>query len=389
MYKESKKTCKESEKKNEVIQTENVEFNIYATYKCNLKCTYCCREAQEGIHERSSQIEWTLEDMERFCQTWLKDRHIYITWNGGEPTLNEKLIHAFMTKFKDWEYQMQTNGTLLHRLSQYSVEHLENLLCSNDGLRCHTERYRGKGVFDRILRQVAKLKERGYRGTVTSRMTFVTDDLTARDVLHLITEYGYDYVFWQLPDDNLELLTDQYMENASRFFREIVDIWFQAEKLLKFIPVMGAVRGVLWPELRDKEYCGQTQCRVSTNILNLLPNGDIYPCPQLTDKPALYMGNVRENILYPSRLQRIPGMDCFDCDVFDLCRTRCMYQKYKVYVEGNDYERAIMKKHCELAKTFLGYIKEHDCQAKVESLAEEEYLEVKYSKHYKYVEVMM
>ncbi|MCP4350555.1 MAG: SPASM domain-containing protein [Desulfobacterales bacterium] len=373
----------------EIIKTKNVEFNIYATYKCNLRCTYCCREAQEGIQERSSKIEWTLEDMERFANTWLGDKHIYITWNGGEPALNEKLINDFMVRFPNWEYQMQTNGTMLHRLSQHTVDNIRNFLCSNDGLREHTERYRGEGVFDKIISEVGTVKGRGYKGTVTSRMTFVTDDIQAEEVHRLISEYGYDYVFWQLPDDNLDLLTDKYMENAKKFFREIVDIWFQSKHLLKFIPVMGAVRNVLWPDLTEQDYCGQTQCRVSTNILNLLPSGDMYPCPQLTDKPDLFMGNIVENTFYPSKLQRIPGMDCFDCDVFDLCRTRCMYQKYKTFVEHNEYERKIMEKHCELAKMFLNYIREQDCSKKIESFSKEETEELKNSKHYKYVEVMM
>ncbi len=373
----------------EIIKTKNVEFNIYATYKCNLRCTYCCREAQEGINERSSKIEWTLEDMERFANTWLGDKHIYITWNGGEPALNEKLINDFMVRFPNWEYQMQTNGTMLHRLSQHTVDNIRNFLCSNDGLREHTERYRGEGVFDKIISEVGTVKGRGYKGTVTSRMTFVTDDIQAEDVHRLISEYGYDYVFWQLPDDNLDLLTDKYMENAKKFFREIVDIWFQSKHLLKFIPVMGAVRNVLWPDLTEQDYCGQTQCRVSTNILNLLPSGDMYPCPQLTDKPELFMGNIVENTFYPSKLQRIAGMDCFDCDVFDLCRTRCMYQKYKTFVENNEYERKVMEKHCELAKMFLNHIREQDCANKIESFSKEEINELKNSKHYKYVEVMM
>lgn len=372
-----------------VIKTDKVEFNIYATYKCNLKCTYCCREAQEDIHERSSVIKWTSDDLEKFAATWLAGKHVYITWNGGEPALNEKLIHDVMARFPHWEYQMQTNGTLLHRLSEYTIEHIENFLCSNDGLQQHTDRYRGKGVFDKIISEVQKLKQRGYKGTVTSRMTFVTDDITASDILRLFTEYGYDYVFWQLPDDNLDLLTDKYMENAKTFFREVTDLWFQNKELLKIIPVMGAVRNVLWPELSEREYCGQTQCRVSTNILNLLPSGDMYPCPQLTDKPDLFMGNITENTFYPSKLQRIKGMDCFDCDVFDLCRTRCMYQKYKVFVENNEYERKIMEKHCELAKMFLSYVRAKDCKSKAESFSKEELDELKHSKNYKYVELMM
>jgi radical SAM protein with 4Fe4S-binding SPASM domain len=373
----------------EVIKTKKVEFNIYATYKCNLTCAYCCREAQEGIHERSSNIEWTLEDIERFSSTWLKNKHIYITWNGGEPALNESLIHDFMVRFQNWEYQMQTNGTLLHRLSQYTVEHLDNLLCSNDGLRQHTDRHRGKGVFDKVISQIHKLKKRGYKGTVTSRMTFVTDDIKGQDVLHLISEYGYDYIYWQLADDNLELLTDKYMKNAEKFFREIIDIWFQSKKLLNFIPVMGAIRNLVCPELTKEEYCSQTQCRVSTNILNIMPNGDIFPCPQLTDKPGLLMGNIRANTLYPSKLQRIPDMDCFDCDVFDLCRTRCLYQKYKVYVEGCENEKKVMEAHCQLTKTFLRYMKDQDCQGKIRSFTEDEIKELKHSQHYKYVEVMM
>ncbi|MBP7652390.1 SPASM domain-containing protein [Candidatus Dependentiae bacterium] len=373
----------------EYVKTKNVEFNIYTTYKCNLRCTYCCREAQEGIHERSSKIEWTLDDIEKFTDTYFKNKHIYITWNGGEPAINAALIEKCMRRFPQWEYQMQTNATLLHLLPDYVVQNLKNLLCSNDGLEVHTDRYRGKGVFKTILEEIKKIKQRGYKGTVTSRMTFVTDDIKGNDVLRLITEYGYDMVFWQLPDDNLNLLNEKYMDNAKQFFKDIVDIWFAHKTLLRFIPVMGAIRNIMWPDRTAEDYLGKTQCRVSENIMNLMPSGDIYPCPQLTDKPKLFMGNIIKNVFYPSQLQRMEGIDCFDCSVFDICRTRCMYQKYKVYVEKNDYEKQIMEKHCELAKYFLNYIKQQDCNKKIASLTDSEVAELKNNNYYKYVELMM
>lgn len=42
-----------------------------------------------------------------------------------------------------------------------------------------------------------------------------------------------------------------------------------------------------------------------------------------------------------------------------------------------------------LARTFLNHVKKQDCQKKVDSFTQQEINELKHSKHYKYVEVMM
>jgi uncharacterized protein len=43
---------------------------------------------------------------------------------------------------------------------------------------------------------------------------------------------------------------------------------------------MGVVRNKLFAMRSQELYAGRAQCRVSTQLLDIMPNGNIYPCPE-------------------------------------------------------------------------------------------------------------
>jgi uncharacterized protein len=53
---------------------------------------------------------------------------------------------------------------------------------------------------------------------------------------------------------------------------------------------MGIVRNKLLPGRAQELYAGRTQCRVSSHLINVMPNGQIFPCPDMMYVPAMQMG---------------------------------------------------------------------------------------------------
>ena len=94
---------------------------------------------------------------------------------------------------------------------------------------------------------------------------------------------------------------------------KMVEKFFSGEALYPFIPIMGTVCNKVLPSRAQELYAGLTQCRASTHLLNVMPDGKIYPCPDLMYLPEMLQGDVVGNWLKPSPLQPHPDMPCERC----------------------------------------------------------------------------
>src|ERR1035437_8427191 len=90
-----------------------VELQLFTTLRCNLKCTYCSESTVVGSQ---GKVTYSPEELDTFIQTHLSQHEIYVTFYGGEPTLNVDFMSQVMSRYPTYRYQLQTNGTLLHRL---------------------------------------------------------------------------------------------------------------------------------------------------------------------------------------------------------------------------------------------------------------------------------
>jgi len=101
-------------------------------------------------------------------------------------------------------------------------------------------------------------------------------------------------------------------------------------------------------------YQGKTQCRASTHILNVMPDGRIFPCPDLLYLPEMQQGSVVDNWLRASPLQPDPAMPCTGCEAYAFCRGNCMKNLFLAYVKKDEeYRREVVEPICELVK-FMG-----------------------------------
>ena len=340
------------------IVGNRVELQLFTTLRCNLRCTYCSLGVGEVVGSQRKPT-YTLDQLETFIRRQLGGREIYVTFYGGEPTLNLEFMVATMQRFPDFRFQLQTNGTLLQRLPDAVLSRLSNVLVSIDGGERITDGYRGRGIYRKVVANVGAIRDR-LGGTLTARVTWSDADTTFEEIDEL-TE-SFDYVYFQFVAQE-GAYSEAALEKRRAVLSKLITRFFDGNSLYPLIPIMGMVRNKVLPSRVQELYAGMTQCRVSTHILNIMPDGKIYPCPDMTFLPSMLQGSVVENWLKPSPLQPTPEMPCNACEAFAFCRRNCMKNLYRAYVDDDAaYRSSVVEPICNLVRFMGKEIDRHDPQ---------------------------
>lgn len=351
--------CAEDAPKVTAIVGNRVELQLLTTLTCNLKCTYCSLGVGDMVGSQG-KVTYSLEALDAFISRHLGGHEVYVTFYGGEPTLNLGFMRKVMERYPTFRFQLQTNGTLLDDLPQSVLANLSNILLSIDGGESITDGFRGRGVYRQVIKNAQAVRER-LAGTLTARVTWSSEETTF-DELDELTR-TFDYVYFQFVAGEGTYLADA-MEKKKAVITRLVEKFFSARELYPVIPIMGIVRNKVLPTRATELYHGKTQCRVSTHILNVMPDGKIYPCPDMMYVPEMLQGDLHENWLKPSPLQPHPDMPCGDCEAQPWCRGNCLKNLYLAYVkDDSDYRSKVVEPICELVR-FLGReIDRHDPHA--------------------------
>ncbi len=331
------------------ITGSRVELQLLTTLNCNLKCSYCSLGVGEVLGSQR-QVGYDLDQLQRFVATQLGGKEIYVTFYGGEPTLNSDFIIAVMQRFPLFRYQLQTNGTLLDRLPEAVLRRLSNILVSIDGGERITDGYRGRGIYRQVLKNIRQVR-RQVGGSITARVTW-SDAGTGFAELDELTR-SFDYVYFQFVADE-KYAGDSPARRQSVLAQLIARFFAGSDALYPFIPLMGIVRNKLLPSRATELYAGMTQCRASSHLLNVMPDGKIFPCPDMMYLPAMQQGDVAGNWLRPSALLPHADMPCGDCEALPWCRRNCMKNLHLGYVmKDARYRRNVVEPICALIR-FIG-----------------------------------
>lgn len=333
-----------------------VELQLLTTLKCNLRCSYCSLGVG-GILSSQKHATYTVEQLETFVRTHLHGKEVYFTLYGGEPTLNVRFILELMERFPDCRFNMQTNGTLLRRVPGNLLARLSNIMISVDGGEAVTDRYRGKGVYRKVLDNAAAIRSKTF-GTLTARVTWWSGD-TKFEELDELTR-SFDYVYFQFAQVE-GAHTPGSVAKKKAVLARLVEQFFAAETLYPIVPIMGTVRNKIAPWRIDELSAGMTQCRVSTNLLNVMPDGRIYPCPDMLYAKDLLQGDVAGNWLKKSPLQPHPNMPCRGCAAYHYCRGNCMKNLHLAYVKNDfNWRTQVTEPTCELIRYMGEEVDRHD-----------------------------
>ena len=369
------------------IVGNRVELQLFTTLRCNLRCTYCSLGVGEVVGSQRKPT-YTLDQLDAFIRRQLGEREIYVTFYGGEPTLNLEFMVATMQRFPDFRFQLQTNGTLLQRLPDTVLSRLSNVLVSIDGGERITDGYRGRGIYRQVIKNLKEVREQ-IGGSVTARVTWSNPDTSFAELDKLVSEDSpFDYLYWQFVAD--EMYADDSMAKRQAVLVQLIDKFFsRSDVLYPLIPLMGMVRNKLFPARAQELYAGRAQCRVSTHLLNVMPSGEIYPCPDMLYDPAMKMGDIQTNWLKKSPLQPTSAMPCEGCEAYAWCRGNCMKNMHVGYVlQDARYRVNVVEPICELIRFMGREIDKRQPQAWFEQATLPVRRQVMECEVYEYVEIM-
>ena len=330
------------------ITGNRVELQLLTTLKCNLKCSYCSLSVG-GVLRSQKHATYTAEQLEAFVGAHLGGKEVYFTLYGGEPTLNIKFVLELMDRFPACRFNMQTNGTLLKRVPEKILARLSNILISVDGGEEITDGYRGKGVYQKVLDNAAAVRAKT-SGTLTARVTWWSGDTTFEELDELTR--SFDYVYFQFAQQEGAHAPESVTKKKA-VLALLVEKFFAGD-IYPVVPIMGTVRNKVVPWRINELSAGMTQCRVSTNLLNVMPDGKIYPCPDMMYTTELLQGDVLGNWVKKSPLQPHPNMPCRRCAAHHYCRGNCMKNMHLAYVKNDVSWRAhVTEPICDLIR-FMG-----------------------------------
>ena len=369
------------------IVGHRVELQLLTTLKCNLKCSYCSLGVGEVLGSQT-HVDYDIDELAAFAQRHLAGKEVYVTFYGGEPTLNRPMMVEVMQRFPLWRYQLQTNGTLLDDLPADVLARLSNVLVSIDGGETITDGYRGRGIYRQVLKNLRVVRPL-IGGSVTARVTW-GNPATGFDELDALVadDSPFDYLYWQFVAD--EAYADDSLARRKAVLVQLVERFFaRTDSLYPLIPLMGIVRNKLMPGRAQELYGGRTQCRVSSHLINVMPNGQIYPCPDMMYVPAMQMGDVKANWLRPSPLQHSDSMPCGSCEAMSWCRGNCMKNLYLGYVKNDlRYRTNVVEPICDLIRFMGQEIDKRNPQAWFEAATLPVRKQIMDCEVYEYVEVM-
>ncbi|MBI4985327.1 MAG: SPASM domain-containing protein [Rhodocyclales bacterium] len=364
-----------------------VELQLLTTLKCNLKCTYCSLGVGEMLGSQT-ELKYDIDQLAAFVERQLAGKEIYVTFYGGEPTLNLDMMQAVMRRFPEFRYQLQTNGTLLDNLPDWMLARFSNVLVSIDGGEHTTDGYRGRGIWRQVIKNLNHVHTR-IGGTITARVTWGNPDTSFEELDELATaQAAIDYLYWQFVAD--EMYDGDSIDRRKAVLVKLIDKFFAGgDELYPLVPLMGIVRNKLLPTRAQELYAGQTQCRVSTHLINVMPDGRIYPCPDMMYADDMQMGEIQGNWLQQSPLQPTPAMPCATCEAFPWCRRNCMKNLYLGYVKQDErYRRNVVEPICELVRFIGREIDRHDPHAWYAALPLHLRRRLVDAEVYEYVEIM-
>lgn len=272
------------------------------------------------------RVPWRVEYDLSLLDDLVRDGDV-IAYYGGEPLLNMRFIEEVMGRFEGCRHVIQTNGLLLDRVSRDILERLDVVLISIDGDRLVTDRWRGNGVYDRIVSRVARLRRIGLSADLVARMTITPESDIHRDVKHLMELGLFDHVHWQLSmiwvnrnlwGDLWGWIESSYKPGLDR----LMELWIaglERGEILGIAPLQGILkRALLGGPIPP---CGSGE-----DSFAVLTDGRVISCPIAVEEDWAQvgvLGTVSRRELEGRRNSL--GEPCRSCNLLRICGARCLY----------------------------------------------------------------
>lgn len=316
-------------KKNEHnFDFEKKSVFFLVTKRCNLSCPMCYVNAQQ---QNEVDKEVTLEEIERIFGELSEMEFTSITLSGGEPLLRKDIQEILLLARKYFGYVgLNTNGTLLsEEMALFLTDQRIGIMISLEGAdREINDAVRGKGTQKKIMKAIQTLKDLGHKElSISMTLTSVTQEQVA-PIAELCLKLDVPIQFGIFVETGRGKCNESTLAvSPEDLIRSYID---STETEAKHRSGSYELPHFL---NRCKTFCGAIY-----SIVNIMADGDVYPCPNLIE-PEWKMGNIREQsletIIAESPItkkisERIVQnvSECKDCSIRLICGGGCMANAY-------------------------------------------------------------
>ncbi len=318
-------------------------YIVLTTGQCNLKCSYCGGSFPQNIVPW--KVQYSVDDLANFLS---QDKEAIVAFYGGEPLLNPSFIEEVMKKVPAKHFLIQTNGLLIENLRPEFWRRMDAVLLSIDGRKEVTDFYRGKGVYDTVLRATTWLRSIGFKGDLIARMVISEKSDVYLDVTHLLGLKLFDHVHWQLDviwSDSWNDFDSWANKTYKHGISKLTALWIDEMKrgnVLGIVPFQGVMKAIFTGGISSPP------CGSGRDAFAISTDGRILACPIAVDVKWAYLGDVwykKPKDLKDSIVIKEP---CVSCNFFRYCGGRCLYT-YKERLWGEEGFRKV----CDLTKHMI------------------------------------
>ncbi|EKD48310.1 MAG: radical SAM protein [uncultured bacterium] len=303
-------------------------WELYPTTACNLRCTYCYNAKKNHPLKKFSQPNYKISELVAFLKRYSKPGD-YISLIGGEPFLRVDWIRDVMRAVAPLRlrYSGYTNGTLLAAVPKTILKKFHHLSISVDGGEQENDRTRGRGTFQKILKNI-KLIKPYFRGQLIARMTVTRNNNLFDSVKKLLPHF--DLIYWQY--ENKADLKKFPLEQKLNELTRLTKFWLKELKsghVVPLYPFLAITRKLL--NLNDEKWRGffgehVSSCGAGTNYFQVFTTGKVFACPELLLEQNAEMGDVKNGIKRVISLKNFSNTQkCHACPEFAICHCRCLH----------------------------------------------------------------
>ena len=291
-------------------------YTILPTTACNARCYYCF---EKGIRQMTMNKQTADKLSEFICTHSGKEKKVYITWFGGEPTIAADRIDQICQRLERTGVQYQSkvisNGYLLdERMAQRAkdVWHTTWTQISVDGIENTYNRIKSYVNADdnpywKVIRNIGSLIDQGIH--VDIRMNYNRD--TYQEFEHLVEDIYERY------HDNPLVSVRAHQINSNTAQEEE---WFseQNEKLNEISDRKGLFRKPIELPCLDYSWCDAAR----SDTITVLPNGKFVRCPEMLEDDQTF-GDAEQgikNVELSQAWRKFAKLDrCKACVFFPAC----------------------------------------------------------------------
>ncbi len=292
-------------------------YIIFLTATCNLRCKYCGGSMEEMMPR---DVTYSIEELKDFIS---QDEHPSIAFYGGEPLLKIDLMERIMDSIDAEHYILQTNGLLLNKVEKDYLRRFSTILVSIDGRREITDYYKGRGVYDRVLKNVRELSE-FYDNELIARMVATQRTDIYEDVVHLLSLGFFTHVHWQMDvvwsAEGIWKDFPGWLRRYNEGISKLIEFWLEEMekgKVLGIVPFLGVLKALLGQENTSPP------CGAGVNSFAITTDGRVLACPICPDLDWNVLGTLKDD---PNELPRVELLEpCRSCDLRHICGGRCLF----------------------------------------------------------------